>query len=118
MPNYIFKHPTKDIYVEVFQHMNDEHIYEQEGIKWLREYTIPQAQIDVTIDPRNPRDFCEKTAKKNYNLGQVMDLSAEQSEKRAKSDGIDKVKEKTYKDYEKKTGTRHPLKPKPKIFEI
>jgi len=38
----------------------------------------------------------------------MFDLSAEMSQKRESKDGKDKIKEKSQKDYKKKTGKAHP----------
>ena len=40
MPIYIFKHPDKEEYVEVFFNMNDEKFFiDKEGMKWVREFS-------------------------------------------------------------------------------
>ena len=36
MPIYVYKHPEKDEYREVFQGMNDEHSYAEGGVQWKR----------------------------------------------------------------------------------
>jgi fatty-acid desaturase len=114
MPNYLFENLKTKETKEFFFHMNDKK--EVEG--WVRIWTNPHAQIDTDIDPTSARDFADKTSKKNYNLGELWDKSAELSEKREKKMGKDFVKEKTIKDYEKRTEIKHPLTPKPKVFEV
>lgn len=80
-----------------------------EGKKWKRVFTVPNAQIAVTIDPFNKQDFINKTGTKTETLGDIFDRSAELSAKRADKDGVDMVKEKYYNDYAKKSkGVQHP----------
>jgi hypothetical protein len=44
--------------------MNDEKIYiDENGTKWNREFTVPQASIDVNIDPFSKKAFMDKTNK-------------------------------------------------------
>ena len=109
MPYYIYIHPEKSIVKEIFQHMNDEHSYSEGGVKWNRVFTKPNFDVDTLIDAHSEKDFIRKT-NKTKNLGEVWDEAAIQSERRAKIDGIDLMKEKTISDYEKKTKKRHPLK--------
>ena len=118
---YIFQHPqTKEI-KEVFQHMKEDHIFEQDGVRWDRIFTIPQTSIDTVIDPFSCQEFKDKTkSKKNLTLGQAWDISQELSEKREKKAGKDPIKEKVINDYSKKThGKKHPLtKSKNNIFDL
>ena len=109
MPIYLFESPiTKEI-KEIFQTMSEEHFYQEDNIKWNRIFTKPNASIDTEINPHSSAEFIEKTKKKNYNMGQLWDKSAELSEKRAKYTGKDPIKEKVAKDYSKKThGKKHP----------
>lgn len=90
--------------------MQDEHVYEEDGVKWERVFTVPQASIDANIDPFNQQQFIDKTGSKNGSVGDVWDRSAELSAKRAeKAGGVDPVKAKYYKDYSKKRkGKPHP----------
>ena len=62
MPLYLFKHPTEEEYVEVFQGMKDKHEYfDENGLQWERRWTIPNASIDTKINPWNNEDFIRKT---------------------------------------------------------
>ena len=102
MPIYVYKHPDKEEYVEVLQGMNDEHVYEQDGLAWERVFLAPNASIDSDADPFNSRQFLENTAAKKGTVGNMLDYSKELSETRAqKNGGVDPVKEKYYKNYSK-----------------
>lgn len=118
MPYYIFISPTGEV-KEIFQHMNDNHIYSENGVIWERSFSIPQTSIDTQINPHSHRDFIDKTKKKNYSIGDMWSESASLSEKRAKVSGLDEVKQKTIENYEKATGKKHPLtKSKNNIFDL
>ena len=99
MPYYLFSHPETEEIREIFFHMNDEKVYiDENGLKWKREYVVPQASIDANIDPYSSRAFVEKT-KKAGTVGELFDLSKEMSEKRGgkKNDPIKKTHEKQWK---------------------
>ena len=100
MPIYVYKHPKKDEYIEVIQGMNDEHVYEKDGLAWERVFLAPNASVDNDVDPFNGRQFVDATANKKGTVGDMMDFSKELSEKRAKANGgIDPVKKQYYKNY-------------------
>ncbi len=117
MPIFCYSHPkTKEIR-EIVQSVHDEHIYiDEKGVKWLREFTVPQANVSPVskIDPFNKKQFSDVTATKKGTFGEMFDLSAELSQKREKSAGRDEVKEKMYSDYSKKRNGKkvHPQKRK------
>ena len=119
MPIYIYKHPEKEEYIEVLQGMNDEHVYEQEGLEWGRGFLAPNASIDSDVDPFSGRQFVDTTAAKKGTMGDMMDYSKELSMKRAeKNGGVDPVKEKYYKKYsDDRNGTKHPQQIKDKGYE-
>jgi hypothetical protein len=119
MPIYIYKHPDHEEYEEVFQGMNDEHVYEKEGVKWDRVFLAPNASVDSEIDPFNKRHFIDATANKKGSMGDMMDMSKELSEKRAaQRDGVDPVKQKYYDNYSKeRRGAKHPKEIKEKGYE-
>lgn len=109
MPIYIYEHPTTGETVEIFQGINDEHVYSQDGVKWNRIITAPNVSAD-SINPNSPQDFIDKTKNKNYTLGDLWDKSKELSEARAKKHGgADPIKEKAKNEYKKKTKKDHPL---------
>ena len=119
MPIYVYKHPEKEEYIEVLQGMNDEHVYEQDGLVWERVFLAPNASIDSHIDPFNGRQFVDNTAAKKGTVGDMLDYSKELSQKRAeKNAGVDPVKQKFYKNYsESRGGAKHPKEIREKGYE-
>jgi len=119
MPLYDYKDPEQEEYIEVLQGMNDEHVYEQDGLAWERVFLAPNASIDSDVDPFNGRQFVDTTAAKKGTMGDMMDYSKELSMKRAsKNGGVDPVKEKYYKKYsDERNGTKHPQDIKDKGYE-
>ena len=119
MPIYVYKHPEREEYEEVFQGMNDEHVYEKDGVTWERVFLAPNASIDNNIDPFNQQQFMDATYGKKGTMGDMMDLSAEMSQKRAdKAGGKDPVKEKFYDNYAKeRNGAQHPSRGKEQGYE-
>lgn len=65
--------------------------------------TVSHAQ---RIDPYSKKDFLNATDKK-MTMGEMWDLSKEMSESRAQKDGVDHVKEKNMREYEKRNGVKH-----------
>ena len=105
MPTYIFQHPDTEEYIEIFQNIEDKHVYiDEEGVNWNRIFTSPNLSTDTKIDPFSQKAFLEKTTGKGT-IGDLMDRSAELSEKRAEQNGgIDPVKKQYFKEYSKKRG--------------
>lgn len=123
MPNYIYKHPETGEIKEVIQRMTEPHVYySQNGVQWERVFESPNAQVDTlsNIDPFNKNDFVKRTAKSGMKLGDMFDESARLSEKRAKIEGKDPVKEKAESHYKDLTGKPHPMadRPKSKYFDV
>lgn len=121
MPQFDYQHPDGRI-ITLYQGMNDIHEYKDgEGVKWERIFTSPNAVIDsvFNIDPRSPQEFVNITGKKKGNVGDLFQLSAELSEKRAQKDGKDVLKEKSFDKYEKERapGTVHPSRKKQQLKE-
>ena len=117
MPIYVYKHPTEERYEEVVQGMNDDHAFSEEGVEWQRVFLSPNAAISNSPDPFDGNSFVEKTANMKGTVGDMMDYSAELSEKRAeRTGGEDPLKRKHFKDYEKLVGKKHD-EDKPKSFE-
>lgn len=103
MPIYLFKNPKTGNIVSVFQQMNEEHVYSENGIKCERVFTVPNAQIDADIDVDSSEKFIEKTGKMKGTLGEIWDYSQELSNKRAeKNGGVDPVRQKAEEKYSKK----------------
>lgn len=113
MPVYIYHNTETDEYVEIFQGMNDVHEYS--GISgdedcWKRVFTVPNASIDSQVDPFSSKQFVDKTQNKKGTYGDLLDRSAEMSDKRASlAGGKDPIKEKYFSDYSaKRRGAKHP----------
>jgi hypothetical protein len=111
MPLYTYENPKTGETVDIIQTMSEKHQYiDQEGLEWKRVFQVPNASIDAQIDANNPIAFIDATKNKKGTYGDLLDKSAELSEKRAKDHGgKDPVKEKFLQDYAKKTnGKKHP----------
>ncbi len=117
MPIYVYKHPEEELYEEVLQGMNDPHVFSKDGVEWQRVFLSPNASISSNSDPFNSNAFLDKTANMKGTVGDMMDYSAELSEKRAeKSGGVDPIRKKHFDNYEKSVGKKH-LNDTPKSFE-
>jgi len=117
VPLYVYKHPTEEKYKEVVQGMNDPHSFSEEGVEWKRVFLSPNAAISNRPDPFDSNSFVEKTANMKGTFGDMMNYSAELSEKRAERiGGEDPLKRKHFKEYEKLVGKKH-VEDKPKSFE-
>lgn len=112
MPVYLFKNPNTEEIVHVVQSMNDDHEYSENGVKFERVFTIPNATIDDNIDPNSSQAFIEKTGKMKGTLGEIWDYSQELSNKRKKMYGEDPVRQKAESKYSSK---RKGMKYKSKI---
>lgn len=114
MPVYLYLNEGTNQIVEVFQQMNEKHEYSENGIKYKRIFTKPCANMDTKIDAFSEKQFIEKTANKKGTYGEALDYSREMSEKRKQlNGGIDPIREKFYKRYEKThAGLIHPEKKK------
>lgn len=124
MPYYIFTNKETGEQREIFFHMNDEKVYNgdsnDEVGQWHREYTVPLAAVDTTIDPFKKNEFIGKLDGKKETLGSMWDRSKELSEARAaKAGGVDPVKQKYFDNYAKtRRGQRHPTEIKEKNDKI
>lgn len=119
MPLYLFQHPTTEEIAELFFGMNDEKKYvDPDGCEWKRVYSLPQLSTESSFDPWDHNDFVNKTAKMKGSVGDLMDKSAELSERRADTNGgIDPMKQNYFKNYSKtRNGAKHHLD-KPKSYE-
>lgn len=113
MPIYLFSNPKTKEVKSIYQDMNIEHTYFEDGIAFERIYTVPNATIDSKIDPFSSRKFIEKTGAMKGTLGEIWDYSKELSDQRAKStNGQDNVRAKAESRYSKR---RKGLKYKEKI---
>jgi hypothetical protein len=112
MPEYLYQHPKNGKVISVIQSIHDKHEYtDNTGIKWNRVFTAPELNTEGTLKADcTAQQFSEYTGKRKGNIGDLLDRSAELSEKRKKIMGKDSVKEKYFKDWSKKRkGKRHPL---------
>tara|TARA_R110000765_G_scaffold424291_1_gene534818 strand:+ start:125 stop:505 length:381 start_codon:yes stop_codon:yes gene_type:complete len=117
MPIYVYKHPTEERYEEVVQGMDDSHTFSEEGVEWKRVFLSPNTAISNNPDPFNGNSFLEKTANMKGTVGDMMDYSAELSEKRAERvGGEDPLKKKYFNEYKKLVGKKH-FDDRPKSFE-
>ena len=103
---YVFQHPDREEYVEAYFGMNDEKKYiDEEGTEWKRVYLSSQLSVDAKVDPWDNADFVNKTGNKKGTVGDMLNLSSELSEQRAKeSGGVDPLKQKYYDNYSKQRG--------------
>ena len=114
MPVYVYKHPKTEEVIELIQGMNDEHIYvDEKGVEWKRVFLSSQLKTESSIDHWNSNDFVEKTRYSKGSYGDMLDRSAELSEKRAKDyGGEDPLKKKYFENYSKqRKGAKHPKDP-------
>lgn len=112
MPYYLFQHPKTKEVREIFFLMNDEKNYhgekDESKVEWKRIFTVPQASIDVRIDPFDKTAFIRKTEAKKDTFGAMWDQSAELSKKREEKLGHDPVKEAYFDNYKKhRNGVAH-----------
>lgn len=116
---YVFEHPKTGEQIELFFSMNDDKKYtDKKGVEWKRVFMGSQLSTVGKVDPWNNADFVNKTAQKKGTVGNMMDLSKELSEQRAKDNGgVDPVKEKYYKDYSKARGGAKHMDQMKKSFE-
>lgn len=113
MPLYIYKHPDKEEYVEVYQGMNDEHSYFCDEVEWERQFTSPEISAQKITNPWDKNAFVNETKNMKGTIGDMMDKSTELSEMRAKENGgIDPLRQKKFKEYSKQRGgLKDPLDP-------
>lgn len=112
--NYLFKNPNTEEIIEVYQKMNDPHIYfDETGLEYERVFTIPNAAIDGKIDPYSRQSFLEKTKNKG-SVGDLIDRSKELSEiRKSKNGGVDPVQIKYFDQWSKeRKGKVHPKDPR------
>jgi hypothetical protein len=115
MPYYSFINPLTQEVKDVFFHMNDVKEYSTDGVKWERLYAIPRASIDTHCDEFSQKDFLKRTHK-TCKVGDLMDLSAEMSEKRKERAGVDPIQQRVFADYKRATNKPHP-QDRPKKIE-
>ena len=103
MPCYIYEGPDGER-KEVYQGMNDVHVYAENGVEWRRVFTVPQAAIDSIVkDPYSSKEFIQKTSRPGT-YGDLIDRSNELSAMRADKDGIDFIRQKEDEKWSKQRG--------------
>tara|TARA_R100000008_G_scaffold85885_2_gene77005 strand:+ start:2428 stop:2772 length:345 start_codon:yes stop_codon:yes gene_type:complete len=110
MPEYVYEHPETGEKVSVIQGINEDHVYECDGVSYNRVFLSPNARIDSLseINADSSQDFVNKTKGKNMTLGELWDTSAELSQKREDKSGKDKVKSKYFEQHsQKRRGLKH-----------
>lgn len=118
---YQFRNTKTQEIVEVSMPMKEyKHYMGENGDEdfWERIYDLPQVNIgNAKVDPFDNNMFVDKTGKMKGKYGDLLDYSAELSEKRAeKNGGVDPIKRKHFDNYEKRVGKKH-LQDRPKKIE-
>lgn len=110
MPIYQYQDPGTGELKDVFQNINDEHVYYQDGVKWNRiwSYTFSASSSSSRIDPFDVNAFVRKTNETKGTIGDVLDLSKELGERRKQIAGEDPVKKQWTEEYSKKRNGRKP----------
>lgn len=99
---YLYRNPKTGEIKEVAQGAHEKHEFSEKGIKWEREFTVPQAAMDTKWDPRDPKDFVTKTRSKKGTLDNLYQAAGELRQERLDKDGHDPVRENYYQEYSKR----------------
>lgn len=103
MPLYSYTNDETGEIKDVYQTMNEPHIYEENGKKWRRIFAIPHANIDQKIDPFSKDQFMERTKRMSGNLGNLFDESLRLKKMRQQiTGGPDAIQKKYLKEEAKK----------------
>ena len=70
-PEYLYEDPETGKVVSVIQGIDEDHTYEEDGKKFDRVFTSPNASIDTKVDAFSKSDFLEKK-QENKKLGTVL----------------------------------------------
>ena len=109
MPFYIFESEKGEIVEKFFHMMENKQFFGPDGKFWRRIYLKPQMSIDSIIkDPLSSKEFINNSSRKTGVLGDLIEQSAELSQKREKLCGLDPIKSKYIKNWEKKRKRLHP----------
>lgn len=107
MPIYLYQHPDTGEVVEVFQGMNEDHVFfDEKGLEYKRLFISPNYAIDSKIDPFSAKDFAEKTRNKKGTIGDLLNQSKELSEKRG-GQSNDPVLKNYLSSYKEEKGVKH-----------
>jgi hypothetical protein len=111
MPIYIFENPKTGETKEVLMSMNEIHEYSENGVKWNRVFGNLNISVPYgNIDPWSESAFLRKTKDMKGTMGDMWDLSAELSQKRADQKGKDPIKNTFIEKDKKKKGGKTLLK--------
>jgi len=109
MPYYTYKNPKTSETKDIYQSMREDHVYSEGGQAWVRVFESPQMSVDTNINPDSKADFMRATQKR-MTMGDMWDVSADLSAKRAEKYGSDPVKDTAVEKYKKKCKkNKHPL---------
>ena len=112
MPQYSYRNEVTGEVKDVFQRMDEEHIYEENGVQWKRVFISPQTRVSSfsSLDPNSYQEFSNWIDKgKGGSVGDLWDASKELSEKRESQKGTDEIKKSSLADYSKtRNGISHP----------
>lgn len=120
---YQFRNKNTGKIVDVVMPMKEYKPYKGEDGQedfWERVYDLPQVNLGSAkvSDPFDNGAFVRKTGEMKGRYGDLIDYSAELSEKRAAiAGGEDPVKRKYFDDYKKKTNGKRHVKDRPKKIE-
>ena len=120
---YQFKNKNTGKIIDVVMSMREYKHYRGENNNedfWERVYDAPQVNTGnaKVIDPFDKRSFVNKTGNMKGTYGDLLDYSAELSERRAsKIGGEDPLKRKYFDEYKKKTNGKRHIKDMPKKIE-
>ena len=120
MPFYTFSNPDNGETKDIFFHMEDEpkEYIDPQGTEWSRIFTSPQLSTEAQINPWSNDDFVNKTSNQKGSMGDLLDQSAELSEKRAsQNDGVDPLKKEYFKKYSDERGGEKHHKDKKSTYE-
>mgnify|MGYP001561240793 CR=1 FL=1 len=123
MPFYTYTTEDSKLSQDLFYHMTDEkpqEFVDEFNVKWVRDWGASRVQgvVDGKINAYSKSAFVEKTGKMKGNIGNLMDLSKELSQKRAKESdtGKDPVAVAARENWSKERGGRRfPDKPDPNL---
>lgn len=79
----------------------------RDGKVFKRVYAAPMSAIDSRIEEGSKEEFARITNKKGIKTKDMWELSEEMSKRRAEKNGVDPVKQKFYREFEKEHGVKH-----------
>jgi len=110
MPHYDFaaeNGQTITLYLDLHQPKTAYCVQVVDGVVYKRIYSVPRAATNSRAGDLSEQDFIRVTQNKNLTMGEMQNISREMHEERKSKAGTDVVKERFYKDYEKRIGKPH-----------